>query len=139
MQQTVTTRDLLSYLPPNEVVWEFVVGAVAAFVVVQLVKLRMRQRPGRYLNRFEMAMYAAIVAGAQVTLMLYVTHGYPAGKALAYGLQGGILAPIIITVLLSLLERFAPELRQKLSQDRRRRSGAPPSGVERRDETTRFL
>ena len=135
---------LTDYLPPTAVVWEWTIGAVVAFVVVQMWKshLRSRELPPqtrrRGLSRIEMSMYTIAIAAAANILNLAVLHEYVPAKAVVYGLQGGILAPLVITALLAALEVFAPTMRHKLSQDRRERNQASP-GQDRRDDTTRFL
>lgn len=146
IQQDIGTGTirLTDYLPPTAVVWEWVTGAVVAFVVVQVWKshLRSRELPPKTrrcgLSRIEMSMYTIIIATVANILNLAVLHEYVLAKAIVYGLQGGILAPLVITALLAALEVFAPTMRHKLSQDRRERNQAPP-GQDRRDDTTRFL
>lgn len=127
---------LIDYLPPAAVVTEYVIGAAVAFIVVQWWKAA--RRGGRPLNRAQMAAASALTAGAAIGLQLGVIHGYAPAKAVAYSLQGGILAPLTITVLLWCLERLAPDLRRQLSQDRRQRNVGPPE-TERRDDTTRWI
>jgi len=128
---------LVDYLPPREVLTEWALAAVIAIVIVQMWKNSRRGRP--YLSRFQMGVTSAGVACALIFAMLYLAHELPIRKSAAYALQGGLLTPFTATVMLWLLGRFAPGLRQKLSQDRRRRNADGPMGVERRDDTTRFI
>lgn len=138
MQQDIGTGiiRLTDYLPPAAVLTEYIIGAVVAFVAVQWWKAASRGK--RTIPRASMAGLAAVVATAAIAAQLGVVHGYPWPKAIVYSVQGGLLAPLTITVLLWLLARFAPDLRRSLSQDRRVRSKA--SAEERRDDdTTRFI
>ena len=129
---------LTDYLPPAAVLMEYVLGAVVAFAVVQQIVAR-RRVIGPHMTGADRAFRAAIVTTLAIAVQLWAAHDYPAKQTIAYALQGGLLAPVTITVLLWLLERFAPALRQSLRQDRRTRDDPTLAAQERRVDDTKFL
>lgn len=130
---------LTDYLPPAAVLMEYVLGAVVAFVVVQNMVAR-RRLTGRYLTTADRAMIAALVSSVAIGVQLWAAHDYTIKRTVAYAVQGGILTPITITIILWLLGRFAPDLRRKLRQDRRNRIDPSLAAQERRsDDTTRYI
>lgn len=132
---------LLPYLPSQQILGQFAISTVIAFVVVQVGKTWRRDTGRRVLRRSEMTMAAMTVSGASCLVSLLELHAVPMRQAVVYASECALLSPLTITVGLWLLERFAPDLRRRMSQERRRREQAPPGEERRGDEhtSTRFL
>lgn len=132
---------LLPYLPSQQILGQFVISTIIAFVVVQVGKTWRRDTGRRLLRRSEMTMAAMMVSGASCLVSLLELHGVAMRQAVVYASECALLSPLSITVGLWLLDKFAPDLRRRMSQERRRREQAAP-GLERRGDehtTTRFL
>lgn len=132
---------LLPYLPSQQILGQFVISTVIAFVVVQVGKTWRRDTGRRLLRRSEMTMAAMGVSGASCLISLVELHAVSMRQAVVYASECALLSPLLITVGLWLLDRFAPDLRRRISQERRRREQAPPGAERRIDDhtSTRFL
>ena len=142
-QLTATEQLLLPYLPSQAILGQMMISTLIAFVVVQMIKGYRRDSERRALRRSEMALHSVLVTFFLLTLSLGIIQEQPIAQALVYALEGALLSPLTITVLLHLLGKFAPGLRAQLSQNRRRNS-QPYEGGERRTDSddptsTRFM
>ena len=146
----ISTEEILLsvYLPPVDVLREWLLGAVIGFIVVQVLKSWRRARRAKdpraqrgRLDRFEMSLATGGITAVSCYTSLVVVSDYPQAQAVLYAVQGGIVAPLTITALLYLLGLVAPELRAKLSQDRRTRSAEHPHArrLDDLDDTQDFL
>lgn len=121
-----------AYLPSPELLGIYAVGAVAAFSVVQSLKvhraeLARHSREHCRMTALEMRLISAGIAAACTVLASYYLVELPARQALVHGVLSGFVSPAIIAVALAFIDRFAPTLSARLSVSRHR-PPPPPGG-----------
>lgn len=127
MTEPVTGYMWIDYiLRPRDVMQAWVYGSLLAFIVVQVFKSYRRNQRIRHpkrkvtpLTRFDMFVMTFLLAFFDNLYALIYVNPYPPKIATFYALEGGVFAVVIITAGLWVIGKIAPDLRAKLSQDRR--------------------
>jgi len=138
-----------SYLPPQAIIGQMFITAMIAFGVVQFIKQWRRDTGRRRLLTSEKIGLTVVISLVLLAPALIWLHELVLSQAAVYTIEGALFSPTLITIAMALLDRFAPEVRRALKQDRR--SGKQPSivGSDRRqlnprdqpkhDDTTGYL